>query len=239
MKIAVCIYGEQRFYNLGYEYMKNFFDQCQIDYYIHTWSDKEYIQENLEKYHNFYSSKNILIEEYINFENFFEGKNFINFAPKTWKNVISALKSCYELGKLLESKKEEYDFVCFTRSDVAAIGEKIKNLISPLENKKIYSSYVPGPEWILEKDKLPESTIGHIDARMICSNKENMIYFSKLFEYLKQYVLDEKLPLCHHRLMYHHMKNIIKEHGHELIVANSKEKHGGWFYIRSGELSFS
>lgn len=230
MKIAICFAGESRFYQLGYEKMKSFYKDLDIDYYIHSWSTEQSINETLINLNNTFNPKKIVVESYKDFSNHFEGKTFINKSPSI-SNSVSWLRSVYEVGKLLESSNIEYDYVVISRTDIVAIG---KSLIDNLESKpknKFYTSYVNGNDWVLDVTDDKKDNI--IDAKFLCSNKENMIYLSKLYENLYIYILENNIPLCHHRLFYHHLRGLIEKYGHELLRCDDNHINGGWYFIRN------
>lgn len=237
MKIAICLCGEARFAEKGKTMMVPFYKHVDIDYYIHSWSNienNETIKNNLT---NLFNPKKIKIDYYLNFDNYFQTDTFVDKSPNK-SNCISWLKSVYEVGKLIETSSENYDWVIFTRTDIIGLGKSFFDCVSTVEKNTICSSFVPGDIWIIDQYKLENKNFdGHIDAKFICSSKSNMIYFSKLFNYLKTYCVDEQIPLCHHRLIYHHLKNIIKKVKHQMITLDDNHVIKGWYFLRNNELS--
>jgi hypothetical protein len=233
MKIAICFAGEPRFYQFGYKKMKSFYKDLDIDYYIHSWSTEQSINETLINLNNTFNPKKIVVECYKDFSNHFGGKP-INLMSPNLSNAVSWLRSVYEVGKLIQSSNTEYDYVVFSRTDVAAIGKSMIDILNSKSKERLYTSYVNGNEWILDvnDDKKDQG----IDTKFLCSSKENMIYFSKVYENLHTYILERNVPLCHHRLFYHHLKPLIIKHGHELVRCDDNHIHSGWYWIRNNML---
>jgi hypothetical protein len=92
----------------------------------------------------------------------------------------------------------------------------------------LYTSYVPGSEWIIDGND------DHIDFRFFCSSKSNILYLTTLYKKLKKYLKDDKIPLCHHRLLAHHLKKKIKNFS---MILSENERTGGWWMIRNNNLS--
>lgn len=234
MKIAVCLSGIMNHYKTGHSMMSSFYEGCEREYYIHSWSDASKKGILSEELISFFCPRKIQIDSFCDFSNHFGDADLdlTRLKNGNLSNAVSWLKSVYEVGKLIESDDREYDYVVFTRPDVFASGDRLLATIPEKNDGKIYSSFVSGAEWVVDQYNLPESGRGHIDAKFICSTKSNMVYFSKLYECLYKYVIEEKVPMCHHRLMYHHMMPIIKNVGHQQIWVSNQSLNGGWFYIR-------
>ena len=181
------------------------------------------------------SPKKLSVQPYINFDTFFSTNEIQNLSPNL-SNAVSFLRSNFEVGKLLEDENiAQYDYVIFSRTDVAADGCLLRVLNEKSNRQKLYTSYVNGDRWIIDPNNYHEDNI--IDTKFVCSDKENMVYFSKLYENLFEYVVEQKRPICHHRLYFHHMKQIIKKYGHELLMPNKEHIIGGWHWIRNNKLS--
>ena len=73
-----------------------------------------------------------------------------------------------------------------------------------------------------------------MDAKFFCSNDKNdMIFLSKIYDYIEDYHIIDNKPICHHRLFYHHLEKLNKKFD---MIKVTDESHGGWFYIRNNEL---
>ena len=218
--------------------MSSFYKGCEVDYFIHSWATPESIEKTHKDLNEFFSPKKLMVEPYMNFDNFFGENGLRNFQEKMkvpWQHGVSFLRSNYQVGKLLESDPTEYDYVAFSRTDVAADGCLLNILNEKSNRQKIYTSYVNGDKWIVDANN--DHKDNHLDTKFVCSNREVMVRLSKLYESLFRYVIQENRPFCHHRLYFHHLKHIIKEHGHELLAPNKEHLIGGWRWIRNNELS--
>lgn len=134
MKIAVCISGQTRFVEKGYEYLEdNLLESYpETDIFVHTWYDPLKENENLEYNWNSgnvqkYSSQSVLnIKELYNPRNILieSPKTFFNFQEKTIENnycsQFYSIKKCNELKQTYESENNFiYDIVIRTRFDWA------------------------------------------------------------------------------------------------------------------------
>lgn len=226
MRIAVCIFGLSRFIHQGKSLMNEFYDGCEVDYYIHNWKD----DIGNDGIVDLFNPVSIEIENPIDFSNHFDFPIDISKTNNSISNVISPLYSIYKVGNLLRNSKKIYDFVVFTRTDIVGIGS---NLINHLNDVNvIYNSYVHGDTWNIHPNK-----DNHLDAKLMCSNTEHMLYFSELFINLEKYLKDDKKSLCHHRLWYHHMEKLNSRF--QMINLNTSLRCGGWYLIRNNKLSES
>lgn len=230
MKIAVCLYGQPRFAETGPKYLMPFLQDLNPDFFIHSWGSAE-TYESLKK---LYNPIEIKVEPqktdfaHLNDIHIDTIRNAKGFLP-----TISPLFSMFEVGKLLEQNSNSYDFVVITRTDIAMVGKPLKEL---LKNKNtIYSSYVPGDMWVIKKENDSNIDLNHVDLKLICSNKETIIYLTKLYSKLKTYHTENSIPICHHRLMYFHLKQL--NLNFEMLNLNENCNFGGWFLIRDNKLS--
>ena len=226
MKIAVCLYGLPRFYETTRQYIDNFYKGIDVDFFIHAWGDNV-TYDNLT---SFYSPKKLLVEEQKDFSNFLDFEPDMSQNTKGIINTISPLYSILKVGELLESDNDEYDFVAFTRTDIIAIG---KPLIELIQKDILYTSYTHGPVWEMDKDTF----LNAVDAKYFCSNKTAMVYFSKLYNNFVDYIKKDNILLCHHRLMYHHLKQL--KMMFKTIKPNADTHNGGWFFIRDNGITES
>jgi len=225
MKIAVCLYGQPRSIEKGLEYSKKFYSDLSVDFYIHSWGDEKVSNE----LNTFFNPRKIIVEpQKTDFENLNEYTIDPAFNSKDLISTISPLYSIYKVGELLENDTEEYEYVVFTRTDIAMIGNTLKNYLN--SNQVIYSSYVNGTIW-----EIKPNNDNHVDIKMICSNKNAMVYFSKLYKNLYKYHKEDKVMLCHHRMIYHHLKKLNLPF--KMIKLNDSMNNGGWFFIRGENLS--
>jgi hypothetical protein len=212
MKIAVCFFGIPRYFKNGKTLNKRFYDGLQIDYYAHFWNN-----EHTEKIQSLYKFKKILIEHQIDFSNKFD---FEIDLSKTTRDIHTSISPLYSLMRVGELITEDYDFVVLTRTDVVCLESELKKFLQ--DKFTLYSSYVPGNEWIIDNND------DHIDFKFICSSKENILYTTKLYNNLYEYLKNDKISFCHHRLLAHHLKKKIKNFS--MII-------GKWYFLRDNNLS--
>jgi hypothetical protein len=218
MKIAVCFFGIPRYPQKGKVLNKSFYGGLEIDYYAHFWNNE--CAEEVKKLYNF---KKIIIEDKINFSDKFDFEVDLSKTTRNINDSVSPIYSLMQLGKLIDG---EYDYVAITRTDVVQLGNELKSDLS--DNSILYSSFVDGDTWVINgKDD-------HIDFKFICSSKENILYATNLYKNLEIYLKDDRIPLCHHRLLSHHLKKKIQKF--QMIPSNG-ENNGGWYFIRNNNLS--
>ncbi len=219
MKVAVCFFGIPKYSKKGKFLNKQFYEGLDIDYYAHFW-ESEYSEE-VKSLYNF---KNIIVEEQKNFFNEFDFDVDMSKTERDIHTSVSPLYSLMKVGKLI---KEDYDYVIVTRTDIACLSLKLKNF---LKGNFFYTSYVPGAEWIIDGND------DHIDFRFFCSSKQNILYLTTLYDNLKEYLNIDKIPLCHHRLLSHHLK---KQINNFFMIFSETDHRGGWWMIRNNNLSES
>lgn len=124
MKIAVCISGQPRSYEKGYEYMKrNLLDHYNCDIFIHTWHNKVYKSKDVI---NLYKPVESLVENPLS-KSFYDNKytNTPNAAGWPPHATVSMFYSVFQ-SLLLKTKYEllfdKYDWVVKTRFDYAING---------------------------------------------------------------------------------------------------------------------
>ena len=218
MKIAVCFFGIPRYPKKGKTLNRMFYGNLEVDYYAHFWESEE-----IEEVKSLYNFKNILVEEQKDFSNEFDFDVDLTKTTRGIHDSISPLYSLMQVGKLI---KEEYDYIVLTRTDVVQLGDELRKNLS--DNTILYSSFVGGNSWVINGND------DHIDFKFICSSKENILHVTSLYKNLQIYLKDDRIPLCHHRLLSHHLKKKIKKF--QMIPSNG-EDNGGWYFIRNNNLS--
>jgi len=227
MKIAVCLYGQPRYCELGFNYLLNFTEGFELDFYIHSWGD----DDTYKLMKNLYNPICLKVDPpKTNFDHMNEYIIDQNLNSKGIISTISPLYSIYKSGKLLENYNIDYDYVILTRTDIGIPDGKLNKL--SIENNCIYSSYVRGDKWIIK-----ENNDNHIDTKFLIAQKNNILHLTKLYENLYNYNLVHKIPMCHHRLFYHHLNKLNIQF--KMLYLSDKNINGGWYYIRDGNLSDS
>lgn len=148
-RVAICISGQCRTWESCYENIINFFqdDECQFDYFIHTWDINTYpeISNNVNYFYNSdpqayvtaYNPKLFKIESYQKFQlatekikkNDIKGSNTLALMYSFKKSI--SLKKIYE-----RQNKFKYDYVVKLRPDIFFINQNFRNHIKELTNKK-------------------------------------------------------------------------------------------------------
>lgn len=219
MKVAVCFFGIPRYAKSGKTLNRTFYSGLEIDYYAHFWENETC--EDVEKLYDF---KNLLIEKQKDFSDKFDFEVDLSKTTRNIHDSISPLYSLNQIGKLIE---EDYDYVIVTRTDVVCLSAELKKILKA--NEVFYTSYVPGDNWIINNND------DHIDFKFLCSSKENILYLMTLYDNLEKYLKDDKIPLCHHRILAHHLKKKIKNFS--MVLSESESNNGGWYFIRNNNLS--
>ena len=136
MKIALCLSGQPRSFEKGYEYhKKNLLDHYDVDVFIHTWADSP----GLEELFKLYDPVSVMVEQKPvgDFdERFTNTPNAVVHPPRfTVAMLYSIFKSC-ELKVAHElTNKFSYDWVIKSRTDYAL---NIKLPFEELDNTKLY-----------------------------------------------------------------------------------------------------
>lgn len=150
MKIAVCISGQPRAYDKGYEYLKkNLLDHYDVDIFIHTWKNKVY---GTKKVIDLYNPVDYLVEDFNIFDRASLNKKYTNtpnpevFPPS---NAVFAYYSIFQsclLKTKNETKTQAYDWVIKTRFDYALNGQIP---FSTIDKTKIY---IPNCRMVITRD---------------------------------------------------------------------------------------
>ena len=241
MKIAVCLSGQPRYFEQGCSYFKKSFSGLDVDYFIHNWFHEDDVGEECipttpshttgwrvepksdERLIKLLSPKKYMFER----QKAFCPK--YNFHENTGRHgphepFISMLYSRKKVGELLveyvEKTGEKYDWVFFTRTDFALLGN-IENEIGQITpSEVILTAHVPGEIW----------NKGHLNDPFVGSDYENMKYWSTLYDHYEQYWLGGIL-FCGHRLAFHHM-NLLGKPFKQILNPQGR----AWAWLRQGGL---
>lgn len=226
-KVAVCFFGIPNCAEYGKSLMREFYEGFDIDYYIHAWGDSN-TEAEMNKLFN---PASIKVEQVKDWTNYLKIVPDMSKTTKDVSHTISPLFSIKCVGKLLEASSENYDYAILTRTDIANIARK--PLLEKIKPDTIYTSYVNGDMWNLRRDDPSYDNI--VDAKLLCMGKDTMLYFTSLFDKLEAYLSEDKKPLCHHRLFYHHIRNINQPI--KMVNMDENDLVGGWRMIRNNTLS--
>jgi hypothetical protein len=149
MKIALCLSGQARSFEAGYEYYKkNLLDRYDVDVFIHTWHDG--LDSKLCEYFYLYKPVATMIERPLigDFDQRYSNTpNMEKHPPRyTVAMFYSMFKSC-ELKVTQEmTTKKPYDWVIKSRSDYAL---NVQIPFEELDNNKLY---IPNCRMVPERD---------------------------------------------------------------------------------------
>lgn len=192
-RVAVCFFGQPRFVKKGKILREPFLANLEIDYYAHFWKSHDY--NFVENYFDF---RNIIYEDQKVFS--FEKKIKDIRTTQTISNTISPLYSMSTLNSIID-KTESYDYIIVTRTDVVCLDFVLNKLI--IEKDTLYTDYVYGDEWNINDN------INQFPMCFFLFDKKNIKPFFSLYKNLDKYLFADQIPLCHHRLMAHHLKKTI------------------------------
>jgi len=228
MKIAICISGQPRHYEIGYvSFTKAILNRYHPDVFIHTWFDKKRVWESYDRSDP--ANRRELTENIIypniprGIKKLYKPKAFIhepqkqfnlddskfNLAPhsitpfRLYSQKYS-IKKANDLKMEYENKNNfKYDWVIRSRFD---LDYDLINLDLNQYNKKyIYSN---GVEYKVKID-----TNHGMDDCFAVGSSENIDIYSNLYVYLEKYLLKDKLNVASEGLTYHHLlENNIKVH---------------------------
>ena len=146
MKIALCLYGQPRSFEKGYEYhKKNLLDQYNVDVFIHTWES-----DDSKKYVELYDSVEYIIGKPLegNFDS--EYTNTPNAEKHPPRFTVSMFYSMYKSCELKLRKeiddKFKYDWVVMSRPDYAL------NIVIPFKDCDKNKLYMPNCRMVPERD---------------------------------------------------------------------------------------
>ena len=230
MKVAVCLYGYPRQIEYGKKSLDYFLDGIEHDFYIHAWCDKNITEDDYgttkNQINDFFKPKSFVLEKQIDFRNSFDFECDLSALKREFVEAgiaisatLSPLYSILKVSELLDEKKENYDIVILTRTDVFSAKQLKDYHFDNFDD--IYSSFCHGEMWNLNGNG------DAIDTKMIMSSQKNMTRFLKIYNFVETYLRDEKIRLCHHRLFAHHLKKLNQKF--QMIFGGTSN----WFYIRS------
>jgi hypothetical protein len=138
-KIALCLSGQPRSYEKGYEYhKKNLLDHYHVDVYFHTWYDEAQSFQHIEELYNaidYSVSDPFYLKDVLqNVDNTFKNVPDPKFpARNTWL-MFNSMAQSY---RTMMNSKVQYDVVIRSRFDYAL------NVKLPYEETQVGKVYVP------------------------------------------------------------------------------------------------
>ena len=146
MRIALCLSGQPRSFEKGYEYhKKNLLDHHDVDTFIHTWKCDE-----TKNYMELYKPVTALIEDPLQGDfdqRYTNTPDAINHPPRfTVSMFYSMEKSCELKVKKELQQKKSYDWVIKSRPDYAL------SIVIPFDELDPYKLYIPNCRMVPERD---------------------------------------------------------------------------------------
>ena len=146
MKIALLICGQMRTFDHPkvLKYLNQFIKKFNCDVFLSTWNNRGI---SVWSEHALKEQADIPIE--------FSYEIDTSKITKSVFITLSPLYSMNRLHSLIETVGDDYDHWILTRTDIIGKGMSLKEL--SLNKNELYTSYVPGDEWLTT----------HIDNRFI------------------------------------------------------------------------
>lgn len=202
MKIALCLSGQPRYLDIGYQYLYNIFlSKYDVDVFSHIWFDEKLTNKDIDfcirynrshkweknsdkKVLDLYKPKKYIFEPPKQFSTQpFLGANFELIKPE---NVLSMYYSIEQANKLKKEYEEEnnfkYDVVIRSRTDIILQNFNL-NLLN-LENKIYYYGL----------DQLMFENIPITNDQFALGSSEHMDTYSSLYSMLEYYWQNYKPP---------------------------------------------
>lgn len=243
MKIAVCLSGQPRNFEIGLNLLKENLKDFDLDFYFHFWYDEDKIGNPIfvESRSDIKNRVSWVIEkdsdkrilETLNPVKYTFQKPILKFPMENeliFTNGVSSNSSLSmffsrkRVGELLKSSEKKYDLVIWTRSDFAVLS-KIPLIEQLSDFKKVYLPYEQGDEW---NNKM-------LNTAMLISCQENIVHFLSLYDYLHK-LKSDGVRMNDHDLSFAHMRSIGCRFEHILEHFNGERS---WMWIRNGAYSIS
>ncbi len=221
MKIAVCLSGQPRKFELGHSFISKSLSNHEVDYFMHHWFDPSSVgkchkiysntenrsagkveQDTDSKIVELFQPKKVFFEKQIDFK---DTHNLILNHGQQSKTTqppeifISMLYSRWRAGEMLKEyvadTGESYDLVIWTRTDVAPLSDITEEIT---ENSFYHTAY-EGPEW----------NKGLINTSLHASDMQGILHFLNLYNHYKD-VYDSGVPFCDHRISFAHISKLKK-----------------------------
>ena len=211
MKIAICISGQPRYLEEGFYFINKYFHNYNVDYFIHTWWDEEYIEneflytnikregkydkDTINKINKYYKPKSFLFEK----QKLFETSNEVNYRglyPLSVYSMFYSIKCSNELKRKYEKENNfTYDLVIRTRFDIV-----INNLNLNLLDLDLDYFYLGGEIHRGGQINVPND-------QFCISSSSNMDYYSSLYDNLEKYIKEGHNIFVGEQLLKYHLIN--------------------------------
>lgn len=208
MKIAVCLSGQPRYLDDGFNqiYDKIIFKYPDVDFFVHTWWSDEMANKKMElstkltygrnytwdkdtisKINHYYNPKLMLYEPQREF-NIYTDVNYELCSPISPYSMFYSIRESNKLKYKWESDNRiKYDLVIRCRFDIEFIKFDID--LNNIDSKKIYTY----------------SQNGFPNDQFAISSSENMDYYSSLYDNLELYHNEGFKGFIGERLLKYHL----------------------------------
>jgi hypothetical protein len=203
MRIAICLSGQPRFLDKGYN---NIFEKIiskynDVDFFIHTWWDNEldakcanrkytFNVDTLKIIMDYYKPKIMLNEPQMNF-NIYKDVDYETINPVSPYSMFYSIKVANDLKIFYEKKNNfKYDVVIRCRFDILI--DKFDINLSDTDLSYIYTDTVGN---------------GFPNDQFAISSSENMDYYCSLYDKIDEYYNEGFRNFVGERLLRHHVKD--------------------------------
>ena len=202
MKIAICLSGQPRFLERGYQQIsEKITSKYDVDFFVHTWWDNNlsaigsnrgytYKSNSLELIMEYYKPILMLNEPQIIF-NTYNDVDYEKIKPISPYSMFYSIKSSNDLKSFYEKKNNfKYDVVIRCRFDILI--EIFDINLSDIDLSYIYTDAVGN---------------GFPNDQLAISSSENMDYYSSLYDRIDTYYNEGIRNFVGERLLRHHLKD--------------------------------
>jgi hypothetical protein len=203
MRIAVCLSGQPRFLDAGYQqiFEKIISKYNDVDFFIHTWWNDElnakganrnytFKPDTLKLIMDYYKPRLILNEPQMNF-NIYNDVDYETINPISPYSMFYSIKASNDLKNFYEKKNNfKYDVVIRCRFDILINRFDIN--LSDIDLSYIYTDTVGN---------------GFPNDQLAISNSENMDYYCSLYDKINDYYNEGFRNFVGERLLRHHLKD--------------------------------
>jgi hypothetical protein len=204
MRIAVCLSGQPRFLDNGYQqiFEKIISKYNDVDFFIHTWWNDDELNakganrnytfnvDTLKIIMDYYKPRIILNEPQMNF-NIYKDVDYETINPISPYSMFYSIKIANDLKSYYENKNNfKYDVVIRCRFDISI--ENFDINLSEIDLSYIYTD-----------------TVGNDfpNDQLAISSSENMDYYSSLYDKINDYYNEGFRNFVGERLLRHHLKD--------------------------------
>ena len=231
MKIAVCLSGQPRHFNIGHKYLSESLSNHEVDYFFHLWFDESNIGEELKIYSDrnprtsdvvqpdtdkkildLYKPRKYLFEKQKEFPKIeiLDNNNGKPLKATASSDIFqSMLYSRWKSGEMMSEFMDEYDLAVWTRTDVAPTAK----FVEQIDDDAIYDGYSPDSR--IHKD--------HVTTGIIASTPTHIKHYLDLYLNFMD-IFNEGIDHCDHRMSFYHLNKLNKEF--KFILENN------WYFVR-------